>query len=113
MIEEQAIDGIEGSIQHRLAIDSLAVAVRNSRNGKDVLRIRRTREPYKTQHQERTVRGAHAKAPSMVSSAISAPLSAPLIEGANLAGNAGIVNRVPGGHIIPQAIVSQATATGC
>jgi predicted DNA-binding helix-hairpin-helix protein len=109
MIEEQAIDGIERSIQHRLAIDSLAVAVGNSRNRKDVLPIRRTREPYKTQHQERTVRGAHAKCPSMVSSAISTPL----IVGANLAGHAGIVNRVPGGHIIPQVIVSQATATGC
>jgi hypothetical protein len=36
-----------------------------------------------------------------------------LIAGANLAGHAGIVSRVPCGHIIPQVIVSQATATGC
>ena len=41
-IEEQAIDEIERSVQGRLAIDSLAMAVRNSGNGKDILPIRRT-----------------------------------------------------------------------
>ena len=66
MIEKQAIDEIERGLQRRLAIDSLAVAVRNSRNGKDVLPGRRTREPYKTQHRQPTVRAAH-KWPSMVS----------------------------------------------
>ena len=51
-IEKQAVDEIERSIQRRLAIDSLAVAVRDSRNAKDVLPVRRTREPYETQRED-------------------------------------------------------------
>src|SRR5260370_35598521 len=58
-IEKQAIGEIKRSIQSRLAIDSFAVAVRDSRNRKDVLPIRRAREPCKTQRQEQTLRGVH------------------------------------------------------
>jgi hypothetical protein len=58
-IEKQAIYEVERNTQRRLAIDSLAVAGRNSGDRKDVLPIRRAREPYKTQGEERTVRGVH------------------------------------------------------
>src|SRR5437879_3831403 len=95
-LEWAARNRIERSNQHRLAVDSLAVAKRNSRNGKDILAVRRAREPHKTQHQERTLRGIHGNCPSFVKSAFPARSRSLYLHGvivcADVSDNAATVN---------------------